>query len=74
MSGRHDFRPHLTVETASDVADALSYFLSASAENFGGGWANDPEEAEHDEQELRRQRRNVRAFLDRISARDRMAS
>lgn len=69
MTGRT--RLTLDVYTAGAVEDALSYYLMASADNFGAGYPDDVDTAD----QLREERSLVVAFLDRIiEARDRMSS
>lgn len=52
-------RVSINDDTLYAVEDALSYYLLASAENFGSG--------DHDE-ELEQKRADVQKFLDRLAS------
>lgn len=56
----------ITDETATAVADALSYYLTASSDNFGAGFG---EMHPADAAEAKRERKLVAAFIARLTPR-----
>lgn len=65
MSAQPRLRLSLTVEDASAVADALSYWVMAARDNYGSGYQHgNPDDAEE-----RRTHRRVSRITDRLAAR-----